>query len=122
MSTFSHRVLFIKPDESESIESIKQVNARILERLRSIESLLNNDHGLMSVNLLNWKAHVTVAKLKPEHKQLSLKLDYLSSLESVLGNVQVPLLSIDLLSMRETDETGYYKSYYRIDLLDKLDV
>ncbi len=117
---FSNRVLYIEPHDDDGIDFIRNMNELIYYKLMSIEALNGTENGLQNIDLQQWKAHVTIAKVKPmRNKNMKSKLlvseDDLHLLEEQLGCWSTPLLSIDLLSMTEVDEQGYYRSYCRID-------
>ena len=119
LGKFSNRVLYIEPHDDDGIDHIRNMNQIILNKLRSIDGLNMEDIGLHKYDVRRWKAHVTVAKVKfPQPKTSPNKIlvseDDLNLMEERLGCVRVPIHSIDLLSMGEVDETGYYKSYLRI--------
>lgn len=119
LNTFTCRVLFAQPHENETVGLISNLNFRILHCFLQSEVLRDASTGLTSVSLHDWKPHVTIAKLRPHHKKIKIRLEELGDLHGHVRGAEVPLLSIDLLSMAEADATGYYRSLASIPLMSE---
>ncbi len=66
-----------------------------------------------------FQAHITIAKtskIRMRHKNAKLLPEYYEGLGRFLESVSCEMLTVDLLSMVESDEHGYYKCYASYNL------
>lgn len=69
----------------------------------------------------DWVAHATIGKTSADRKngkRLSFYRGDYEPLSSILEGLEVPVASLDLLSMQEMDDMGYYNSYATINFTD----
>jgi hypothetical protein len=111
-STFNHKVLYLEPNETHSIYILNQIQSCIEDEFNRPKWKLG--HCLDTRRNSAWIPHLTIAKTSADRKNgrnLSIKSVYYDGLEEKLNGVKVPVVSVDLLSMREMDGDGYYKRY-----------
>jgi 2'-5' RNA ligase len=112
-STFNQKVLYLDPNESQTINILHQIQSSIEEEFYDSKWKLFHCLGTRRNNSI-WIPHVTIAKTSADRKNgrsLSIKSILYDGLEEKLSKIKVPVVSVDLLSMREIDSDGYYKRY-----------
>jgi hypothetical protein len=124
LDSFGTKVLFVKPSPED------QPAFQILCRLQQIvyDSFVASVNAPVPSDSLqadgrSFQAHVTIAKTSKVDRRFSAKLlpEYYEGFDRHLESVNCDMLTIDLLSMLESDEMGYYKSYASYNLsIDEL--
>ncbi len=107
ISSFGHRVIFVEPVDDISVRYLTELTMTLHARCLAA--------GLIKGGEQNdtWKAHVTIAKtskLGKKQKKTTINKDTYLNLQADL-NVVAELSTVDLLSMREVEADGYYKSF-----------
>lgn len=109
--SFRKNVLFTHPEQSPTLDTLRILTQRLKEKFV--------EHNLLLEASDDWKPHVTIAKTSADRKngrKLKIKAEDYDGLQDILDNIGVPLTTVDLLSMQEMDESGYYKSYASVEL------
>lgn len=113
LNTFGRKVLFVAPSDSATLQKLNIFVRRCYDRFL--------DAGLVHNNSFNYKPHATIAKLSADRKlnrkarKQGFQLEHCDGLEEELScGVDCDLVDVDLLSMSEHAEDGYYKSYGNI--------
>jgi 2'-5' RNA ligase len=121
LSRFGSNVLFIAPQQNEILQIFREMNYFLADEFQKV-GIFTDPKEMARVN--QWNPHLTVAKTSADRRNKSKarvgikKEDYENCTEMFASGatVQVPVEQIDLLSMAEQSEDGYYKSYGTIYL------
>ena len=109
--SFRKNVLFTHPEQSPTLDALQILTQRLQEKFR--------EHNLLLETNNDWKPHVTIAKTSADRRhgrKLKIRAEDYDGLHEILDNIDVPLTTVDLLSMQEIDESGYYKSFASVEL------
>lgn len=113
---FKTNVLYAEPLPDNTILALNRLTQLISNAFIEHE-LLGNDERY---KLVEWKPHVTIAKTSADRKRgryLKIRDTDCEGLDRHFNDmIRCPLSTIDLLSMTEIDEDGYYKSVASISL------
>ena len=106
LGMFGKKVLYANPDINEVSEAIINLRTLLYDRYK-------NALPYALIESAGFVPHVTIAKTSADRsRRLEINSILIEDLHGVLRDLQIPLSSIDLLSMAETNrDTGYYKSY-----------
>lgn len=123
LDSFGTRVLFASPSESCKgmllLCAIQQLlQSRFAGRF-GVDPVRTSDQAT-TASENKWSPHATIAKLSADRRnghKLKLSLAHFAHLSDRVRGLRVPISCVELLAMGQADrETGYYRSYGRIDL------
>lgn len=122
LNRFGSSVLFAAPVMDDNLLCLKDISTLVGKSFNEI-GLLSSDQVR---KLSSWKPHVTIAKTSADRSKAGRMLKILTSdyescscanIFSKESPAIVPFTTIDLLSMQEVDDDGYYRKLASISLV-----
>lgn len=114
IGNFGTSVLYISPQNNDILQVIREINYYLADEFHRV-GLFTDPKEMSRVN--NWNPHLTIAKTSADRrnaKKLSIKKENYENCTDLFNDGKTLLVEfdrIDLLSMAEQSEDGYYKSY-----------